>query len=43
MFKITSDLQTLCLSCGSDFEGVLVSIEDRADLESCDNCGEVGA
>jgi hypothetical protein len=38
--KITSDDCILCLSCGVDDDGVIVSLEDRADLagETCSQC-----
>jgi formate dehydrogenase maturation protein FdhE len=42
--KITSDDRVLCLSCGVDDDGVIVSLEDRADLkgEKCDQCERGG-
>jgi hypothetical protein len=41
--KITSDDRLLCLSCGVDDDGVIVYVEDRADLigEQCSQCEKV--
>jgi hypothetical protein len=45
IMKITSDDRVLCLFCGLDDDGVIVSVRDRADLigESCNECQRVSA
>ena len=45
MLKIDSMENVFCLDCGNDKEGVIVSLEDRADLEGeiCYQCKGVAA
>ena len=40
MLKIDTMENILCLNCGEDKEGVIVSLEERADLEgeTCHQC-----
>lgn len=41
--KITSDDRVLCLACGVEDDGVIVSAEDRPDLlgEKCHLCERI--
>jgi hypothetical protein len=43
MLKIDSLGAIYCLSCGDDKEGVLLSLEDRAELigQECGECKEI--
>ena len=40
MLKIDTMENILCLNCGEDKEGVIVSLDERADLEgeTCHQC-----
>lgn len=45
MLKIDSMGAVLCLPCGLDSDGVLISLQDRQDLqgETCQECGKESA